>query len=119
MPLAGVKVEAFGVVFYPGGHGPLWHLAEDADSIRLIETMHKAGKPLVIGRKGTGFTNSEEEAEQLTGVMPFLLEDVLTQSGGNFSSGPDWQSYVVSDGNLVTGQNPASPKKPRVNCWRV
>jgi len=129
VPLAGVNLDEYDGVFYPGGHGPLWDLAEDADSIRIIENMFRAGKqvalvchapgalrntrgadgkPLVNGRKVTGFTNTEEAAVQLTEVVPFLVEDALKQSGGNFSRGPDWQSHVVSDGNLITGQNPAS-----------
>jgi len=115
--------------FYPGGHGPLCDLAQDADSIRVIETMFAAGKqvalvchapgalrntrgadgkPLVNGRKVTGFTNTEEEAVQLTKVVPFLVEDVLKGNGGDYSRGPDWQAYVISDANLITGQNPAS-----------
>ena len=119
----------FDAVFYPGGHGPLWDLAEDADSVRLIETMQAAGKPvatvchapgvlknvksadgtpLVKGKKVTGFTNTEEEAVQLTHIVPFLVEDMLTKNGGLYSKGADWQSYVVTDGNLITGQNPAS-----------
>ncbi len=121
--------EGFDAVFYPGGHGPLWDLAEDAHSIRLIETMAAAGKtvsavchapgvfrhtkaadgsPLVKGRKVTGFTNSEEQAVQLTDVVPFLVKDMLTSKGGVHSKGADWQSYVVTDGKLITGQNPAS-----------
>jgi putative intracellular protease/amidase len=130
--LSGVKVEDYDAVFYPGGHGPLWDLAEDADSIRVIETMFNDGKqvalvchapgalrntmgadgkPLVSGRKVTGFTNSEEEAVQLTKVVPFLVEDALKRNGGDFSRGPDWQSHVVSDDNLITGQNPASSEE--------
>ena len=132
MPLSGVRVEDHDAVFYPGGHGPLWDLAEDADSIRVIETMFKAGKqvalvchapaalrntmgadgkPLVSGRKVTGFTNSEEEGVQLTKIVPFLVEDMLKENGGDYSKGPDWQSYVVSDDNLITGQNPASSEE--------
>ena len=132
VPLSGVKVDDYDAVFYPGGHGPLWDLAQDTDSIRVIETMFKAGKqvalvchapgalkkvmgadgkPLVNGRKVTGFTNSEEEGVQLTKVVPFLVEDALKENGGQFSRGPDWQSYVVSDDNLITGQNPASSEE--------
>ncbi|RYE80270.1 MAG: type 1 glutamine amidotransferase domain-containing protein [Oxalobacteraceae bacterium] len=132
VPLSGIRVEEYDAVFYPGGHGPLWDLAEDADSIRVIETMFKAGKqvalvchapgvlrntrgadgkPLVNGRKVTGFTNTEEEAVQLTKVVPFLVEDMLKQNGGDYSKGADWQSYVVSDDNLITGQNPASSEE--------
>ena len=127
--LSSVKAEDFDAVFYPGGHGPLWDLANDADSIALIEVFAKAdkptgfvchapgvlksvngpdGKPLVNGRKVTGFTNSEEEAVGLTDVVPFLVENVLTANGGDYSKGPDWGSYVLTDGKLVTGQNPGS-----------
>ena len=128
--LSGVSVDDFDAVFYPGGHGPLWDLAEDSVSIKLIETMHGAGKPvalvchapgalrhtrargepLVSGKKVTGFTNTEEAAAQLTDVVPFLVEDMLRSNGGNYSKGADWQVHVVSEGNLVTGQNPASSK---------
>ena len=127
--LSSVKAEDFDAVFYPGGHGPLWDLANDADSIALIEAFAKAdkptgfvchapgvlksvngpdGKPLVNGRKVTGFTNSEEEAVGLTDVVPFLVENVLTANGGEYSKGPDWGSYVLTDVKLVTGQNPGS-----------
>ena len=127
--LSSVKAEDFDAVFYPGGHGPLWDLANDADSIALIEAFAKAdkptgfvchapgvlksvngpdGKPLVNGRKVTGFTNSEEDAVGLTDVVPFLVENVLTANGGDYSKGPDWGSYVLTDGKLVTGQNPGS-----------
>lgn len=127
--LAGLKNADFDAVFYPGGHGPLWDLAEDRDSIGLIERMFAAGKPvaavchapgvlrharvasgapLVQGKKVAGFTNTEEAAAQLTDVVPFLVEDMLRNHGGNYSKGADWQSYVVSDANLITGQNPAS-----------
>lgn len=128
-PLAQVSGDDFDAVFYPGGHGPLWDLAEDAHSVRLIESMTAAGKtvsavchapavfrhakaadgtPLVKGRKVTGFTNSEEDAVQLTKVVPFLVQDMLQSNGGIYSKGDDWQSYVVTDGRLITGQNPAS-----------
>ena len=127
--LADVSADDFDAVFYPGGHGPLWDLAEDSSSISLIETMHAAGKPvsavchapavlhnaraadgspLVKGKSVTGFSNSEEEAVQLTEVVPFLLEDELAAKGGNYSKGDDWTPYAVTDGNLITGQNPAS-----------
>ena len=119
----------FDAVFYPGGHGPLWDLAEDADSIKLIETMFAAGKtvsavchapgalrhvkapdgtPLVKGKKVTGFTNTEEAGVQLTDIVPFLVEDMLVKNGGQYSKGADWQPHVVVDGKLITGQNPAS-----------
>jgi len=127
--LSEVSRAGFDAVFYPGGHGPLWDLAEDADSIKLVEGMAAAGKtvaavchapavfrhtkapdgsPLVKGKKVTGFTNTEEEAVQLTKVVPFLVQDMLESNGGVYSKGDDWQSYVVTDGKLVTGQNPAS-----------
>ena len=127
--LADVSGNGFDAVFFPGGHGPLWDLAEDKDAIALIETMAAAGKtvsavchapgvfrhtkseggaPLVQGKKVTGFTNTEEAAVQLTDVVPFLVEDMLTTNGGVYSKGADWQPYVVTDGQLITGQNPAS-----------
>ncbi|MFC0132798.1 type 1 glutamine amidotransferase domain-containing protein [Massilia eurypsychrophila] len=127
--LSTVAGKDFDTVFYPGGHGPLWDLAEDKDSIALIESMHAAGKlvtavchapgvfknaraadgsPLVNGKQVTGFTNTEEEAVQLTKVVPFLVEDMLKAHGGAYSKGDDWAPYVVTDGNLITGQNPAS-----------
>ncbi|AMG56381.1 type 1 glutamine amidotransferase domain-containing protein [Pantoea vagans] len=124
-----VNQETFDAVFYPGGHGPLWDLANDKHSISLIEKTLQAGKPvalvchapgvlrdvknadgtpLVKGKKVTGFTNSEEEGVGLTDVVPFLVEDVLKQNGGLYSRGDDWQSYTVQDGLLITGQNPGS-----------
>ena len=127
--LDSVSQAGFDAVFYPGGHGPLWDLAEDASSIKLIESFIAAGKhvalvchapgmlrhvktpggkPLVAGKKVTGFTNSEEAAVGLTEVVPFLVEDELKAKGGSFSRGDDWAPYVVSDGLLITGQNPAS-----------
>jgi len=127
--LKDVAHDDFDAVFYPGGHGPLWDLAEDADSIALIEgtlaagkplaavchapgifrhTKAANGKPLVSGKSVTGFTNTEEEAVGLTDVVPFLVEDMLKQNGGQYSKIGDWQSYVVEDGLLITGQNPAS-----------
>ncbi|WLI88245.1 type 1 glutamine amidotransferase domain-containing protein [Massilia sp. R2A-15] len=122
--LSTVSAEDFDTVFYPGGHGPLWDLAEDKDSIKLIESMHGAGKlvtavchapgifkntkSIVDGRQVTGFTNTEEAAVQLTDVVPFLVEDMLKANGGKYSKGADWAPHVVSDGNLITGQNPAS-----------
>ena len=127
--LADVSAADFDAVFYPGGHGPLWDLAEDRDSIALIEAMIAAGKPvaavchapgvlrhvngpdgkpLVNSKKVTGFTNTEEEAVGLTKVVPFLVEDMLRERGGMYSKLGDWQPYAVTDGLLVTGQNPAS-----------
>jgi putative intracellular protease/amidase len=129
MKLKTISPSDYDALFYPGGHGPLWDLAEDRDSIALIETMHAQGKPvaavchapgalrharsangspLVLGKSVTGFSNSEEAAVGLTEVVPFLVEDELRKAGGNYSKGADWQAYVVCDGNLITGQNPAS-----------
>ena len=127
--LSDVSSDGFDAVFYPGGHGPLWDLAQDKHSIALIESMTAAGKtvsavchapaifkdtkaedgsPLVKGKKVTGFTNTEEAAVGLTDVVPFLLEDMLVKNGGAYSKGADFKPYVVTDGKLITGQNPAS-----------
>ncbi|PRY65207.1 putative intracellular protease/amidase [Vreelandella songnenensis] len=127
--LADMNIAEFDAVFYPGGHGPLWDLAESATSVRLIEDALAAnkpvatvchapgvlrhvkgsdGKPVVAGRKVTGFSNSEEEAVGLTKVVPFLVEDMLKENGGEYSKGDDWSSYVLVDGLLITGQNPGS-----------
>jgi putative intracellular protease/amidase len=129
LPLATVSQAGFDTVFYPGGHGPMWDLAEDRHSIALLESFVAAGKPvarvchapgalrhvkgpdgrpLVAGKKVTGFTNGEEAAVGLTDVVPFLVEDELKAKGGLYSKGPDWSSYVVEDGLLITGQNPGS-----------
>lgn len=129
VPLGSVSQAAFDTVFYPGGHGPLWDLAEDPASIGLIESFVAAGKPvgfvchapgvlrhvrapdgrpLVEGKRVTGFANSEEAAVGLLDVVPFLVEDELKAKGGVYSKGADWASYVVSDGLLITGQNPGS-----------
>jgi len=130
--LSEIDAEGFDAIFYPGGHGPLWDLANDADSKRLIEafagsdrpvgavchapavfksTMGADGKPLVSGKRVTGFTNTEEEAVGLTDVVPFLVEDMLKQNGGHYEKGDDWASFVLTDGKLVTGQNPASSEE--------
>ncbi|WP_343699378.1 type 1 glutamine amidotransferase domain-containing protein [Caulobacter sp.] len=124
-----VDAADFDAVFYPRGHGPLWDLAESPVSIAMIEAFDRAGKPLgpvchapgalrhvkaasglplVNGRKVTGFTNGEEDAVELTNIVPFLVEDMLKANGGLYEKGPDWAPYVVEDGDLVTGQNPAS-----------
>ena len=129
--LADVASEPFDAVFYPGGHGPLWDLAEDRYSIALIESTWAAGKPvvavchapgvlqhardpyglpLVQGKAVTGFTNTEEAAVGLTGVVPFLVEDMLKANGGLYEKADDWAVHVVTDGKLITGQNPASSK---------
>jgi len=122
-----VRAEDFDTVFYPGGHGPMWDLAEDPNSIKLIEAFLAAGKPIALvchapgalrhvkapngrpaveGKKITGFTNSEEAAVGLTEVVPFLVEDELKEKGAKFEKGPDWKPYVTTDGLLITGQNP-------------
>jgi len=127
--LADMDAADFDAVFYPGGHGPLWDLSKDKNSINLIETFHKQEKPiafvchapaalkevkgadgaaLVKGKKVTGFTNTEEEAVQLTDVVPFLVEDMLKANGGIYSKKEDWAAYAIEDGHLITGQNPAS-----------
>ena len=127
--LSAMSSDDYDAIFYPGGHGPLWDLTNDADSITLITHFWRSkkpvvavchapavllnvkddkGEPLVKGRKVTGFTNSEEAAVQLTEVVPFLLENELKNKGGIYSKKDDWASYVVEDGMLITGQNPAS-----------
>lgn len=127
--LADVSADDFDAIFYPGGHGPLWDMPDNATSIALIEAFVKAGKPvgavchapavlinvrgkdgefLIKGKRVTGFANSEEDAVGLTTVVPFLLEDKLKERGGDYSKGADWSPYVLVDGKLVTGQNPAS-----------
>jgi putative intracellular protease/amidase len=126
--LADMKAEDFDTIFYVGGHGPMWDLVDNPDSIRLIESFYNAGKPvaavchspgvfhramykgapLVKGKRVTGFTNGEEEAVQLTKVVPFLVEDELKRIGGLYEKADDWASFAVVDGRLVTGQNPAS-----------
>ncbi|WP_026777803.1 type 1 glutamine amidotransferase domain-containing protein [Polaribacter sp. Hel_I_88] len=129
--LAEMNPTDFDAVFYPGGHGPLWDLANDAHSITLIETFNKLGKPvsfvchapaalksvkgtngesIVKGKNVTGFTNSEEKAVGLVDVVPFLVEDMLQENGGQYSKKEDWAEHAVKDGNLITGQNPASSK---------
>lgn len=129
LTLSDISAEDYDAVFYPGGHGPMWDLAEDHDSIALIEAMYTAGKPvaavchapaalqhvrgpdgfpLVRGKSVTCFSNSEEDAVQLTDVVPFLLEDELILKGANYSKADDWQPYAITDGLLITGQNPAS-----------
>ena len=129
LKLSDVSPEDFDAVFYPGGHGPLWDLAEDKNSIALIETMYASGKPvaavchapavlrnasasdgspLVEGKNITGFSNTEEDAVQLTDVVPFSLEDELKTKGANYTKADDWHPYAIIEGNLITGQNPQS-----------
>jgi putative intracellular protease/amidase len=130
--LVDVNQSDFDAVFYPGGHGPLWDLANDETSIALIESFYNArkpvalvchapaalvkvktqhGQPLVMGKQVTGFSNAEEEAVQLVDVVPFLLEDELKNLGGLYSKGENWSSYVLKDGLLITGQNPGSSEE--------
>ncbi len=130
--LSDIDVTSYDAVFYPGGHGPLWDLAEDNHSVAIIEAAIAAGKPvaavchapgvlknvkaadgspLVKGKKVAGFTNSEEEEAGLTEIVPFLVEDMLKANGGVYSKGDDWSVHVVEDGLLITGQNPASSEK--------
>lgn len=130
--LSTVSPDGFDAIFFPGGHGPLWDLAEDADNISLIETFAASdraigavchapavfkhpkgpdGKSFVSGKNVTGFTNSEEEGVGLTDVVPFLVEEMLKTNGGKYQKGADWASFVVTDGKLVTGQNPASSEE--------
>ncbi|HEY8033707.1 MAG TPA: type 1 glutamine amidotransferase domain-containing protein [Methylocella sp.] len=126
--LADVKADDYDTVFYVGGHGPMWDLADSTDSIALIESFYNSGKPVALvchapgvlrrvtykgapivnGKRVTGFTNSEEEAVHLTNVVPFLVEDELKRLGGIFEKAPDWQPFSIVDGRLITGQNPAS-----------
>ncbi|WP_406704752.1 type 1 glutamine amidotransferase domain-containing protein [Sodalis sp.] len=135
-----LRAEDFDAVFYPGGHGPLWDLAEDPHSIALIKQTFADGKPvaavchspgvlrhakkpdgtpLVAGKRVTGFTNSEEQGVQLTKVVPFLVEDELRRLGGQFERTDDWQSYSVTNGHLVTGQNPASSTAIAQNLLKI
>lgn len=130
--LSEVTAKGYDAVFYPGGHGPLWDLAESDVSARLIENFYNAGKPvafvchapaalknvknvsgepLVKGKKVTGFTNTEEELVGLTDVVPFLVEDMLVKNGGIYSKSGDFATYAIEDGLLITGQNPASSQK--------
>jgi putative intracellular protease/amidase len=129
LKLSDVSPEDYDAVFYPGGHGPLWDLANDKNSVTLIEAMYASGKPvaavchapavlcnantkdgtsLIKGKSVTGFSNAEEDAVQLTDVVPFLLEDELKAKGANYSKADDWHPYAITDGNLITGQNPQS-----------
>jgi putative intracellular protease/amidase len=128
--LTDVNPADYDAVFYPGGHGPLWDLAEDKNSAALITAFYTQNKPvsfvchapgvlkdvkvngefLVKGKKVTGFSNAEEEAVGLTKIVPFLLEDALQKDGAIYSKGPNWEPYAVEDGLLITGQNPASSK---------
>ena len=126
--LDGVSAADYDAVFYPGGHGPMWDLAEDATSIKLIKNFYTTGKPvaavchapavlrhveidgqpIVKGKRVTGFANTEEEAVHLADVVPFLLEDELKRLGGKYEKVEDWGSLAIVDGRLITGQNPAS-----------
>lgn len=130
--LSEVSSDDYDAVFYPGGHGPLWDLAESETSAQLIESFYNSnkplsfvchapaalkhvkntdGEPLVKGKKVTGFTNTEEELVKLTDVVPFLVEDMLKENGGIYSKKGDFEEYAIEDGLLITGQNPASSEK--------
>lgn len=138
--LSEVNAADYDAVFYPGGHGPMWDLANDTTSIQLIETFYQQqkpialvchapaalvkvkvenGDPLVKGKEVTGFSNSEEEAVQLTDVVPFLLEDELKKLGGIYSKGADWGPYVKKDGLLITGQNPGSSENAALELLKA
>lgn len=138
--LSSVSADGFDAIFYPGGHGPLWDLAEDTESIKLIESFASSGRPigavchapaalkhvkgpdgkaLVSGKTVTGFTNTEEEGVGLTKIVPFLVEDMLKANGANYEKGKDWSSFVVTDGKLVTGQNPASSEEAARRLLRL
>lgn len=126
--LTEARAGDFDAIFYPGGHGPMWDLVDNPDSIALIEAFYNAGKPvaavchapavlhrvtidgapIVQGKRVTGFANSEEEAVGLTHVVPFLVEDELKRLGGLYEKAPDWEGFAITDGRLITGQNPAS-----------
>jgi putative intracellular protease/amidase len=126
--LADMRAESFDTIFYVGGHGPMWDLVDNTDSINLIESFYNSGKPvaavchspavfhrvtyqgvpIVKGKRVTGFANTEEEAVHLTHVVPFLVEDELKRIGGQFEKAPDWEPLAILDGRLLTGQNPAS-----------
>ncbi|MDB5282972.1 MAG: ThiJ/PfpI protein [Bacteroidota bacterium] len=127
--LSAVSESDFDAIFYPGGHGPMWDLPDNQDSIKLIESFYNNGKPvtlvchapvalknvktpdgewLIKGKRVSAFTNTEEETAQLTHVVPFLLEDMLKERGANFQKGEDWRPFVTREGLLITGQNPAS-----------
>ncbi len=129
LKLSDIKASDYDAVFYPGGHGPLWDLTKDANSIALIEAFQQQGKPMALvchapcallkvklpngdplikGKNVTAFSDTEEAAVKLTKVVPFLLEDELKKAGAHYSKGPDWGVYVQTDGLLITGQNPAS-----------
>lgn len=140
LKLDDLKVDAFDAVFFPGGHGPLWDLATDQRSIAVIEAMWAASKPVVAvchapavlrdakvpggssivkGRRVTGYSNAEEEAVGLSAVVPFLVEDMLKERGGTYTKAADWAPHVVTDGLLITGQNPASSKPAAVALLKL
>lgn len=137
--LSDVKVEDYDTVFYPGGHGPMWDLAEDPKSIALLESFYNSGKPialvchapgvlrhvtykgepLVKGKHVTGFTNGEEEEVKLTKIVPFLVEDELLRLGATFEKLKNWEPFSIIDGRLITGQNPASSTSAARNLLKV
>jgi putative intracellular protease/amidase len=132
LKLSDINPDDYDAVFYPGGHGPLWDLTDDKNSIALIESMYASGKPvaavchapavfcnaqskdgspIIRGKTVTGFSNSEENAVQLNDVVPFLLEDELKTKGAHYSRADDWHSHAIVEGNLITGQNPQSSQQ--------
>ena len=137
--LTEMRADDFDTVFYPGGHGPMWDLAEDPVSIALLESFYNSGKPialvchspgvlrhvtykgepLVKGKHVTGFTNGEEEEVKLTKVVPFLVEDELLRLGAVFEKVRNWQPFSIVDGRLITGQNPASSTSAAQNLLRA
>jgi len=132
VPLVNINAADFDAVYYPGGHGPMWDLPDNTSSVQLIESFYAAGKPiafvchgpaalknvksissepLIKGKRVTGYSNSEEYSKQSTDQVPFLLEDMLKEKGASYEKGKDWQSFVIEDGLLITGQNPASSEE--------
>ncbi|MGY5352672.1 type 1 glutamine amidotransferase domain-containing protein [Wenyingzhuangia sp. IMCC45533] len=129
LKLEEVDHRDYDAIFFPGGHGPLWDLANNQHAIKLIENFYShqkyvsavchapavfkypknyEGIPLIKGKMASGFTNGEEEGVGLTDVVPFLVEDMLKENGANYQKGKDWEPFAVEDGLIITGQNPAS-----------
>ncbi len=137
--LAEVQPDQFDAVFYPGGHGPLWDLSNDQNSLNILQYFDQAQKPMALvchapavlknltsngqsfvkGKKVTGFSNSEEDAVGLTEVVPFLIEDEFKAQGALYEKGPDWQSFVLVEGQLITGQNPGSSEEAAVKLLEL
>ncbi len=137
--MAEVQPDQFDAVFYPGGHGPLWDLSNDQNSLNILQYFDEAQKPMALvchapavlknltsngqsfvkGKKVTGFSNSEEDAVGLTEVVPFLIEDEFKAQGALYEKGPDWQSFVLVEGQLITGQNPGSSEEAAVKLLEL